>query len=141
MLAFIWTWVSFIAVPLSLWNKSGLFPVLFGWKFLLVFLLCMLFDRRDQTRDLQKGFHSIATDLPAQYLTMLYAICCMIWGMLSGILTACLWHPAEAAGQWLIFAGVVISWKKLQQQTSFWYYYLLVDGYMFLSGIISIFGG
>lgn len=138
LLAFIWAWVSCINIPVRMWPTSWLPILLFSWRFFLVFLLCILFDRRDRQRDLQNGYHSVATDLEPHSLALLYWAGWWLWGFISIILSAILWNPAEAVAQWLVLAAVGVSWIKLQQQSGFWYYYLLVDGYMFLSGCISI---
>ncbi len=139
LLALAWTVVT-ILVPLqlSITDMSTAGILLFSNRFLFMLTLCIIFDKRDATMDKIRGLQSLATDITPHLLNRVIAGVLILYAASSAGLQ---WHgvsmPQVAA---LLVTGIITGWVYLRSlgQRGYLFYYFLVDGLMFLSGLLTL---
>ena len=138
LLAFAWTIVT-ILIPLQIpiYNMGHAEVLIFINRFLLMLMLCIIFDKRDAALDKIRGLQSLATDIKPLLLHYLIAL---IFAAYTGVSYAMadygVTKPQVAAliVTGLVTLGVYISSLK---KRGYLFYYFLVDGLMFLSGLLT----
>lgn len=138
LLAISWTVVT-ILIPLQIpFFKMG--PdawLLFINRFLLMLLLCIIFDKRDAAIDKMRGLQSLATNIKHRSLHFLIGVIFIIYILVCYLLEAYGVSLPQVAA--LMLAGLVslfvytLSLKK----KGYLFYYFLVDGMMFLSALLT----
>jgi len=138
LLSLTWTFVTIVfpAHDLIYTNFHELL-FLFSVRFLLLFMLCIIFDSRDIIVDKFNGFQSIATDFTNRSVKMLMFISFIMYSTLL----FCSNYFSIRGGQFfvLLTTGVLafllymLSFKK----RSYYFYYFLVDGLMLFSALAS----
>lgn len=139
LLALAWTMVTTL-IPLQVvvtdMNRAEV--LLFINRFLFMLMLCIIFDKRDAAMDKIRGLQSLATDIRPTVLnyliagiTVAYILVSILLGKegVNGLQVASLLAMA------LITPFVyILSIKK----RGYVFYYFLVDGLMFLSGLLTL---
>lgn len=138
LLAFAWTIVT-ILVPIqtSILHLGPAAVLIFIGRFLFMLMLCIIFDKRDAAIDKIRGLQSLATDLRPRMLHYLMGIVFVIY-----TISCYLVQQYEVTGMQataLLLAGLiaVIVYVYSFQRRGYLFYYFLVDGLMFLSGLLT----
>ncbi|MDO9374689.1 MAG: hypothetical protein Q7T76_09735 [Ferruginibacter sp.] len=140
LLALSWTMVT-ILVPLQVpvTGMSVAEIIVFFNRFLFMLTLCIIFDKRDAAVDKIRGLQSLATDVRPVLLSVIITLILLCYA------ATCIWllyfHDTTLAHVIaLLLAGLVTSWVYLRssRETSYLFYYFVVDGLMFLSGLLSL---
>jgi 4-hydroxybenzoate polyprenyltransferase len=139
LLALAWTMVT-ILVPLqlSITDMSTAGILLFCNRLFFMLTLCIIFDKRDATIDKIRGLQSLATDIRPHLLNIVIAVVLILY---AGTSAALYWQGIGALQVAALFVtGIVTGWmyfRSLRQQ-GYLFYYFLVDGLMFLSGLLTL---
>jgi 1,4-dihydroxy-2-naphthoate octaprenyltransferase len=135
-LTFVWTYVTTI-LPIIL-GATGFHTeqLLFCLsRFFLIYAICILFDLRDRESDKAEGIRSLITYLPEAnvlklfYITIALFIVSTVLLSLPGIHLAILLLPG--------FITAMLYRPNLQNQSDY-YFYVILDGLMMLSGLITL---
>ncbi len=140
LLALSWTMVT-ILVPLQVpvTGMSVAEIILFFNRFLFMLTLCIIFDKRDAAVDKIRGLQSLATDVRPVLLSVIITLILLCYAATCILLLY--FHDTTLAHVIaLLLAGLVTSWVYLRssRETSYLFYYFVVDGLMFLSGLLSL---
>ncbi|MES2894373.1 MAG: hypothetical protein V4725_20305 [Bacteroidota bacterium] len=140
LLALSWTMVT-ILVPLQVpvTGMSVAEIILFFNRFLFMLTLCIIFDKRDAAVDKIRGLQSLATDVRPVLLSVIITLILLCYAA-TCILLLYFHDTTLAHAIALLLAGLVTSWVYLRssRETSYLFYYFVVDGLMFLSGLLSL---
>ena len=136
-LAMMWAYATTL-LPLLLANKGiGQSELLFfGYRFFLIYAICILFDRRDVEEDKRKGIRALPTVLSAKQVQILY------YTSLFFSLIFCLLNQAYLLTLLLpIFILIPMYGVAIRSRSEF-LYYIIFDGLMALTAVIhaSLFG-
>lgn len=142
ILALSWTIITTL-VPLqtSLLKMDQPGTMILINRFLLMMMLCLIFDKRDATVDKMRGLQSIATAIKPGMLHFLFALFFIGYIMICYFMNTYQVTMLQVIA--LMIAGVatlivyVVSLKK----RGYLFYYFLVDGLMFLSAMLTGFAG
>lgn len=130
-LAIMWTYATTL-MPILLLNiplekQSFLF---FGYRFFLIYAICILFDRRDMEVDKIKGVRSLPTVLNEKHVKLFYYI--------SLILSIIFWIALQNF-YWALMVPLLILiplYRFAENNRSDWLYYVILDGLMALSAFL-----
>ena len=142
LLALAWTMAT-ILIPLQIavTEMPTEAILVFLIRFLFMLMLCIIFDKRDAAIDKIRGLQSLATDISAALLNYLMGFIFLVYMLASYALKfygITMQHIAA-----LILTGIcgllvyIGSFKKRE----YIFYYFLVDGLMFLSGLLTLLAG
>lgn len=139
LLAFAWTWVT-VALPLAGRSAICCYPVfaaLFTQRFLFMLLLCMIFDRRDSETDALAGLNSLATRYDDTIIRkIVYATAGLLF--LANALLGFYTDYPQAAGLQITLLLTLYVYRLSAGQKSFYFYYVMVDGLMIFTTLMSI---
>jgi 4-hydroxybenzoate polyprenyltransferase len=140
LLAFTWAYVTaylpMAAAGHTLHTTSRLLLV---QRFVFMLLLCIIFDKRDVYADAVKGFHSLATDISAKAVHRLLSFLFALLAVVDILLFYLSLGTAQLMALLLALAATVLVYRvSLQQRRGFVFYYLVVDGMMLLSALLTI---
>lgn len=139
-LSFAWTYVSCIlplligGLPLlALQNIYFIFN-----RFLLIFIIAILFDKKDRETDKSLQIKSLITHLSLSSINRLIYICCFLF-----LITCYLFHQ-QTQNAYLTFALVLpiiilsLSLPYIEKTDNDYLYYGYLDGLLLISGIYII---
>jgi 4-hydroxybenzoate polyprenyltransferase len=139
LLALAWTMATTL-IPLQIPITEMQSPALliFVMRFLFMLMLCIIFDKRDAAIDKIRGLQSLATDMRPALLNFLIGIV-----LLAYVLTTCLLHYYGIDTLNIIMLIVMAAftlWAYVSsfKRTDYIFYYFIVDGLMFLSGLLTV---
>jgi 4-hydroxybenzoate polyprenyltransferase len=141
-LAFVWMYVTTV-LPLQLsdqpWRND--FYLFAGSRFFLIYALCIVFDYRDRAYDRSIGIRSLITWLSERGITMLFVVSLLLF---AGFTLWMLWfgYSYKTAGL-LLVPGLILAvlYKPVTKKFSDIVYYLLLDGLMALSAMLTLIAG
>jgi len=138
LLSFTWAYVTvFIPYKQSTGVDEDILLLFFMNRFLLMLMLCIIFDKRDIELDKVRGLHTLATDIrPAVLKTIFIIVFCIFLG--NGILLRFYFHDTIQIAA-LLFTGVItafIYYYSFRKQ-GYFFYYFLVDGVMLFSAVAT----
>ncbi len=137
LLAFTWTHIT-VLIPLqkSILVMSGNEWYLFFCRFFFIFILCIIFDKKDVENDKRLGRQSLATFTGDKGLYILVLISFLLY-FLSVYMLGRSYGPVLSFALYVtgIATAVIylLSWKK----RSYLFYYFIVDGMMILSALLT----
>ncbi len=138
LLAISWTVVT-ILIPLQIpFFKMGADALLlFINRFLLMLLLCIIFDKRDAAIDKMRGLQSLATNINPRLLHYLMGFIFTAYILVSYSMQSYGVSMPEVAA--LILTGLVTLFVYISslKKKGYLFYYFLVDGMMFLSALLT----
>jgi len=137
-LTFVWTYVTCV-LPVILagtdWTPKEFFFCLN--RFFLVYIICILFDKRDREQDRKQGIRSMITHFSEKNVRRLF-----LGSMLLFLVTAAVLYPAGFSG-WIILAllapGIITAslYSVSENNYSDYLYYFVLDGLMMLSALFT----
>lgn len=136
-LALMWTYATtflpLLLLNISLEKQTWLF---FGYRFFLIYAICILFDRRDIEEDKIKGIRALPTVLQEKPVQWLY---------FSSLLMSMFFWILMRNTLWALIIPILILiplLKYSKHNRSDWLYYVCLDGLMALSAFLhaSLFG-
>lgn len=134
LLAFTWSFVTTI-IPASqgLSSSSTAVISLLTARFFFMFLLCIIFDRRDATVDKINGLHSLATDVGKDMLKNLMLMTFIIF-IVAGLFIRYYFNDNAQLIAFFI-TGLMIWWvyRASLKKQGYVFYYFVVDGLMLFS--------
>ena len=134
LLAFTWSFVTTIipAAPV-LSSSSATVISLLTARFFFMFLLCIIFDRRDANVDKINGLHSLATDVSRHILKTLMVLAFVIF-IAAGLLFRYYFNDNAQLIAFFI-TGILIWWvyRASLKKQGYVFYYFVVDGLMLFS--------
>ncbi|MEO6721629.1 MAG: hypothetical protein ABIN67_14775 [Ferruginibacter sp.] len=139
LLALAWTMATILIplqIPITEMPVAGL--LIFAVRFLFMLMLCIIFDKRDAAVDKIRGLQSLATDMSSTLLNYFIAFILVAYIIAAWALKfygIALSHIAALIGMGGITLWVYISSFK---KRDYIFYYFLVDGLMFLSGLLTL---
>ena len=132
LLALTWTFLT-VTVPLSQSEADvKLVWGLFANRFLLMFILCAIFDNKAVKEDEERDIYTIATGLSGKYYNEIMMI---VFGLFA---IAGLWvkgHLQGLAGIYAFMAMYFVTYivfELSKRRRSYYFYYFIVDGLMLL---------
>jgi hypothetical protein len=139
LLALAWTMAT-VLIPLQISvTQMGTAPLLiFINRFLFMLMLCIIFDKRDATIDKIRGLQSLATDMRPALINYIMGIV-----LVAYILATCMlgFYGVDLLNIAALFcmAGLTL-WAYINsfKRTDYIFYYFIVDGLMFLSGLLTV---
>ena len=139
LLALAWTMAT-ILIPLQIriidMPVSAL--LVFILRFLFMLMLCIIFDKRDAGIDKIRGLQSLATDISPALLNYLFALVFVLYLLASVGLS--FYNISMSNILVLVITGVFTVWVYIMsfKRKDYIFYYFLVDGLMFLSGLLTL---
>lgn len=139
LLAVVWSFVT-IFFPLDTAHVADTSTVffLFFQRLLFLFILCVIFEKKDQLTDSETGIHTIATEMSSKQLDRMVLVVFVSWflvnhlGMFVGLSNQFL------LTRHILLASVFVVYKLSLQIKNAWFYYLIADGMMILSCLLVI---
>lgn len=139
LLAFTWSFVT-VVIPagIILGKNDNPFILLFISRFLFMFLLCILFDARDSEADLERGMHTVATDVEKESVSLIFKT--VYLGFIFSILVLIFNFQKFAHAIPFLLTAALLYWVYLRskKRQRYFFYYFIVDGLMLLLSIGSI---
>jgi 4-hydroxybenzoate polyprenyltransferase len=139
LLALAWTMAT-ILIPLQIpiTEMSVTVLLVFIIRFLFMLMLCIIFDKRDAAVDKIRGLQSLATDMSPTLLN--YFIAFILLAYIAGTWALKFYGISLAHITALICMGVVTLWVYIKsfKKKGYIFYYFIVDGLMFLSGLLTL---
>ena len=141
-LAFVWMYVTTL-LPLQLsdrpWQND--FSLFAGSRFFLVYAICILFDYRDRDYDRSIGIRSLITWLGEKGICILFILSLLIFAGLTLLLLP-YGHAPGVIGM-LLAPGILLAllYRHVTRNFSDMVYYLLLDGLMALSALLTLAAG
>jgi hypothetical protein len=106
-------------------------------RFFFIYAICILFDDRDKEADRLEGIRSLVTHLTDKGIAVIFWLSLVVT-LLSNILIFDA-MPFPIALSFLIpLAILALLYLTIKRNTSDYYFYLVLDGLMMLSGLILI---
>lgn len=142
LLAFAWTWVT-VVLPLagqSATYCSPVFAALFAQRFLFMLLLCVIFDLRDTETDALAGLNSLTTRYPDTIILKFVFATAGLLFLANGLL-GYYTDYAQAIGLQMTLLLTLYVYRLSAEQKSYYFYYVLVDGLMIFTTLMSIMAG
>ncbi len=138
ILAFSWTIITtLIPLQTSLLDLDQTARMVFMNHFLLMLMLCLIFDKRDAVVDKMRGLQSLATAIRPRMIHYLFGLFFIGYLVVSYSLNAYQVTILQVLA--LILAGVatLIVYIASLQKRGYLFYYFLVDGLMFFSALLT----
>ena len=139
LLALAWTMAT-ILIPLQIPLMQMPAPaiLIFIIRFLFMLMLCIIFDKRDAAVDKIRGLQSLATDMRPALLNYLIAFVLLAYILAAYALK--FYGVAIPHITALITMGAFSLWFYIIsfKNKDYIFYYFLVDGLMFLSGLLTL---
>lgn len=139
LLAFSWAQVTtMIPLQRSVFDIHQAGVLIFFSRFLFMLLLCIIFDKRDAAIDKIRGLHSLATGISNLLLHSIVVIIFIIYVITVYMLR---YHGIGLPDLYaLVAAGTVtlLMYFTSLKKRGYIFYYFIVDGMMFLSGLLTI---
>jgi 4-hydroxybenzoate polyprenyltransferase len=138
-LALVWTYVtSTLPILLSDASWKPEFYLFNISRFFLIYAICILFDYRDREDDRAKGIRSLITFLDQKGIRNLFIISLSIFG--ASTIALSFFHFSALIVIILLIPGIITSilYKHALKNFSDLLYYLVLDGLMALSSILTL---
>ncbi len=138
LLAFTWAYVT---VMIPLWGKAVPGSALIHWfavQWIFVFLLCLLFDKRDHVTDKIHGLSTLANTISFKNLKLVWYACFIALMVLQQ------WFLIEhqpfllALVFSILYVYLLALWRLSTTKRGPFFYYFLVDGSMLLSALLTL---
>lgn len=136
-LACMWTYATAILPIIAIDTASHkVLDALTGNRFFLVYAICILFDRRDQQEDREKGIHALPTLLNERSIGMIY-FTSLILSMFFAIIYS--WPVLNTTTTFLLLPPVIclFLFHPTRYRKGDLLYYILLDGLMMLSALLQ----
>lgn len=135
-LAGVWTYVTTVLPSIFEWdveNEKWLFIIS---RFFLIYAICIIFDLRDRDSDKKEGLKSLITILSIKNVTRLFYL-----SLLVSVITVMLMRFSIPVKLILILPAVVTGalYEYSRKNYSDYLYYVVLDGLMMLSSLITLF--
>ncbi|HVK97319.1 MAG TPA: hypothetical protein VM368_05845 [Flavisolibacter sp.] len=137
-LAFAWAHITALLPILIYLQKPDLQHIIFfSNRFLFIYAICILFDRRDVEADRREGIKSLITFLSSNGIDRLFWLTIILFTITSVILLH--WFSPLIVTI-LLIPGIItcMLYYPSQQNTSDYLYYFILDGLMALSAPLLI---
>jgi hypothetical protein len=110
----------------------------YGWhRFIIIFIVCLLFDLKDKKMDVANGIKSMIYQMSTPIVSKVILFLCSMAFISAARLLAVL-NVYSNIGNILTVLLIIVLYKKtLASKDEIWYYYV-VDGLMYLSGLIGL---
>jgi 1,4-dihydroxy-2-naphthoate octaprenyltransferase len=135
-LTFVWTYVTTV-LPIILGATEFHYAQLLFClhRFFLIYDICILFDLRDRESDIAEGIRSLITYFKERNVLRLFYITLILFS----ISTVFLPFPSTLIGI-LLLPGLITAmlYRPNLNAQSDYYFYVLLDGLMMLSGLITL---
>ena len=139
LLAIAWTMAT-ILIPLQIriidMPVSAL--LVFILRFLFMLMLCIIFDKRDAGIDKIRGLQSLATVISPALLNYFFSFIFLVYILASFVLKY--YNISMSNILALMFTGMFTGWVYIMsfKKRDYIFYYFVVDGLMFLSGLLTV---
>lgn len=139
ILAFTWAYVT-VLLPVAGAGISftGAAFFLFIARFFFMMILSLIFDMRDASVDLNRKFHSLATDLSKPAMEIFMKVIFVLY-LFCGLMVRYFFRDY---GQMIMFMVVgLLLWfvyKKSKTTQTYFFYYFVVDGMMLFCSLATI---
>ena len=135
-LTFVWTYVTTV-LPIILGATGFHYEQLLFClhRFFLIYAICIMFDLRDRESDIAEGIRSLITYFKVENVLRLFYITLILFA----ISTLFLPLPSILIGI-LLIPGLITAmvYRPNLNAQSDYYFYVLLDGLMMLSGLITL---
>ncbi len=139
LLAFTWAMVTtLVPMQISIININTTGLMVFLNRFLFMLTLCIIFDKRDVAMDKIRGLKSLATDIKPVLLNYFVCFVILAYAIISVVMSFYGIKILQVAA--LLLTGLFTLWvyKMSLKKRGYLFYYFLVDGLMFLSGMFTL---
>ena len=132
----VWTYVTTVLPSIFDWqteNDKWLFIIS---RFFLIYAICIIFDLRDRDSDRKEGLKSLITILSINNVTKLFYL-----SLFVSVITVMLMRFSIPVKMILILPAVVTGalYEYSRKNYSDYLYYVVLDGLMMLSSMITLF--
>lgn len=139
-LTFVWTYATAV-LPVIISGEWSMAAFLFCCsRFFLIYAICILFDYRDREQDKKEGIRSMITYFNEKGITALYLLSLFLFLVCTCALLFFVipWYTMIS----ILTPGVILMllYPHAKKHPSDYMYYLVLDGLMMLSALMSLVG-
>lgn len=136
-LAMVWAMIT-ANLPLQKFPINVLFGYVFYFNFFFVFLLCLIFDKRDAEQDKLRGLPSIMTQWPKWAIQLTVVITFLFKILLLALMAKNSSENIVVLGPTLGSLFALILWWQSNKRRDYLFYYFFVDGAMLFSALCTL---
>lgn len=138
LLAFVWAYATaYLPLHQSFFKYNAISWIMVANRFCFLFVLCIIFDKRDKEVDKAKGVINFATQLSTKSLYNVVMFVFFAWSITNILAYVYGLFNYQAVAMQAVTVITYLVYLMSSKKRGYFFYYFLVDGLMILSAIIT----